>query len=300
MTGSEGLARGGGQEAGAAPDFVLEQVRNTFEELGLNGHQARVLLALLRLGTAGPAQLARLADIHRTSAYPVLQELRVRGLAQQVPDQPGQWTSLGVGVLDRLLRDHEERLRRLTERVEATRAHVEAIVPASAPTAVPYIQIVATAPHAREVYDRLLATAEQEFLVLSRPPYSAALERSPADRESAEARAREEVNPAVLDALGRGVRIRVLYEGASWEDPAATAFRAAMGAYHAAGVEGRLVDELPMKLVIADRRAALFALADPVLREVGFPMNVLVEHAGYCSYQADAFDRRWAEARPVD
>lgn len=59
-----------------------------------------------------------------------------------------------------------------------------------------------------------------------------------------------------------------------------------------------MVDELPVKMAMADRRAALFALADPVLREVGFPMNLRVEHAGYAAFQADAFAHRWATARP--
>ena len=133
-----------------------------------------------------------------------------------------------------------------------------------------------------------------EVLVLNRAPYSGAAEKAKADRSFVEALGRDEVNPAVLEALARGVSIRVLYEAASWEDPEAESFRASMAAYHRAGVQGRVVDELPMKMVTADRRATLFALADPVLREVGFPMNLLVEHEGYAAFVADAFEFRWA------
>jgi sugar-specific transcriptional regulator TrmB len=282
-----------------ASPVVLEQVRNTLEQLGLNGYQARVLLALMRLGSAGPAQLARVADIHRTSSYPVLQELRARGLVQQVPGQ-ALWTTPGADeVLRRLLSDNEERMQRLTERVESTRSELAKLLPADPTMSGPYMQIVATAVHARELYDRLLDEAHTEFLVLNRPPYSAAVERTADDRAASEAGGRDEVNPAVLAALERGVEIRVLYEAAQWNEPSAESFRAAMAAYHAAGVQGRITGELPMKLVISDREAALFALADPVLREVGFPMNLLVEHAGYCEFQAEAFDHRWATATPV-
>lgn len=282
-----------------APELVLDQIRSAFEAFGLNGHQARVLLALLRLGSASPAQLARLAEVHRTSAYPVLQELRARGLAQQVPGQSAVWTSPGADEVLNLLRTaHEERLREVKSRIEATRELLAQVVPDTQAPTVPYVQIISTAAHARTLYDRLLAEAEHEVLVLNRPPYSAAVERNKADRSFVESSGRDEVNPVVLDALARGVSIRVLYEASSWKDPEAESFRASMAAYHRAGVQGRLVDELPMKLVMADRRATLFALADPVMREVGFPMNLLVEHEGYAALQADAFEHRWASARP--
>ena len=284
-----------------APVARLDQVRNTFEELGLNGYQARVLLALLRVGSAGSAQLAHLADIHRTSVYPVLQELRLRGLVQQVAGQSGLWTTPGHDeVVRALMADNEERLRRVAERAEVARDELAKLVPAEPDaTAVPYLQNVATAAQARDVYERLLAEARTEFLVLNRPPYSAAVDRSAAARAAAETKGRDEVNPAVIAALDRGVEIRVLYEAGAWHDPEAVSFREAMAAYHAAGVQGRAVDVLPMKVVISDRRLALFALADPVMREIGFPMNFLVEHAGYCEFQADAFDHRWESATPV-
>lgn len=286
-------------ESPDAPELVLDQVRSAFEGFGLNGHQARVLLALLRLGSAGPAQLARLAGVHRTSAYPVLQELRTRGLAQQVPGQSALWTSPGRDEVLNLLRiAHEERLREVKSRIEATRELLAEALPDTHAPAVPYVQIISSAAHARSLYDRLLSEAEHEVLVLNRPPYSNAVERNKADRSFVEASGRDEVNPVVLEALARGVSIRVLYEAASWEDPDAESFRTSMAAYHRAGVQGRVVDELPMKLVTADRRATLFALADPVLREVGFPMNLLVEHDGYAAFQADAFEHRWATARP--
>lgn len=281
------------------PERVLDQIRSAFETFGLNGHQARVLLAVLRLGSASPAQLARLAGVHRTSAYPVLQELRMRGLAQQVPGETTLWTSPGAEEVLNLLRSaHEEQLREVKTRIASTRELLATAIPDTRASAVPYLQIISTAAHARSLYDRLLAQAEQEVLVLNRPPYSAATERNKNDRSFAEASGRDEVNTAVLDALDRGVSIRVLYEAASWEDPDAESFRSSMGAYHRAGVQGRVVDQLPMKLVMADRRVTLFALADPMLREVGFPMNLLVEHAGYAAYQADAFEQRWASARP--
>lgn len=289
--------------AGVSPSdeqVLLERVQRDFEEFGLNGYQARILVQLLRLGSASPAQLARAAGVHRTSAYPVLQELLARGVAELVPGQTSLWTTPGRDeVVDRLWNAHEERLRNLRGRVDATREILAKIAPEEAVGgAVPYVHLLTNAAQARGIYDRLLAEAKTEFLVLSRPPYSPATERSKPERAATEALNRDEVNPEVVRAINRGVSIRVLYERAAWEEPNAASFRAAMGEYHAAGVDGRLVDRLPIKLAMADRRSALIALTDDLLPDIGFPTNLVIEHAGFCEYQADAFEHRWQAATP--
>jgi HTH-type transcriptional regulator, sugar sensing transcriptional regulator len=285
----------------AVPDLLLSKIRSDFEEFGLNGYQARVLLALLRAGSAPPPYLAQLSGVHRTSAYPVLEELRAKGLAVQLPGRTAVWTTPGRDeVLARLVAAQEERLRALQAKRSEMAAALAQVVPETpTDTAVPYLHFVSSAAQTRTIYDRLLDEVQAEFLVLNRPPYSAATERSRRHRALTEAAGRDEVNPAVGAALERGVSIRVLYQTEQWDDPAAEEFRAAMGAYHDAGVEGRVVEELPMKLVVADRQVALLALADPVLREIGFPTNLFIEHPGYAAFQADAFEHRWAGARPI-
>ena len=289
-----------GEGVGAASDDLLVKIRDDFEEFGLNGYQARILLALLRVGSAAPPYLAQLAGVHRTSAYPVLEELRAKGVAQQLPGKAAVWTTLGPGeVLERLLAAQQDRLRAIERKMEETRRALDKVASHSPATPAPYLQLLSSATQARSIYDRLLAESEVEFLVLNRPPYSAATDPTRAERAARDAGGRDEVNPAVIEALRRGVAIRVLYQATQWDAADAGPFREAMGHYHAAGVQGRVVDELPMKLVVSDRRVALLALTDPVLPEVGFPANLHIEHAGYAAFQADAFEHRWATARPA-
>jgi len=277
---------------------LLERVQRDFEELGLNGYQARILVQLLRLGSATPTQLAEAAGVHRTSAYPALRELLTHGVAALVPGQTAVWTTPGRSeVVDRLWQAHEKRLQSLRGRVDTTRQLLEQLAPEEhTGVAVPQVQLLSTAAQARGVYDRLLAAARHEFLVLSRPPYSAAAERTKGERLKTDEIGRDEVNPEVLQALMRGVEMRVLYERAGWDDPAASSFRSAMGRYHAAGVQGRIADRLPIKLVMADRRSALVALTDALLPDIGFPANLLVDHPGFCDYQAEGFDHLWEHA----
>jgi sugar-specific transcriptional regulator TrmB len=276
-----------GRSAVISSGPIPESLLRDFEELDLSPYEARVLLALLRLGSANTAQLARHSGVPRTSTYQVLEELNRKGLAQRVSvEGPAVWASPGrEEVFDRLDAAQEERLRQHRARTARLRDVLAQTFPETPDAAAPYVHVLQGASQVSTIYDKLLADVEQELLVFNRPPYS-----FPPDQ----------VNQAVLDALERGVRSRVLYQGPQWVDPSAHGFRMAMAVYHDAGVDARLVDELPIKLAVADRRVALLAMTDPVLPEVGFPTTLLVEHPGFASLQAEAFDRLWESAKPLE
>src|SRR5947208_1665574 len=72
VTDLAGVIADGGAEPTAG--IALEALRREFEELGLSTYEARILLAILRLGSGSPGQLARFADVPRTSAYQILEE----------------------------------------------------------------------------------------------------------------------------------------------------------------------------------------------------------------------------------
>ncbi len=276
----------------AGPDAVIsgpipESLLHEFEQLDLSPYEARVLLALLRLGSANTAHLARHSGVPRTSTYQVLEELNRKGLAQRLSvEGPAVWSSPGrEEVFDRLDAAQEERLRQHRTRTANLREVLARTFPEAPEAAGPYVHVIQGASQVSTIYERLLSEVQEELLVFNRPPYSFP---------------RDQVNDAVLDALRRGVRARALYQEPQWKDPEAEAFRRAMARYHAAGVEGRLVEDLPIKLALADRRLALLAMTDPVLPEVGYPTTLLVEHPGFAALQAEAFERLWETAKPVE
>jgi len=269
---------------GALPAATVESLRRELEELGLGAYEARVLLALLGLGSATPGQIARHADVPRTSTYQVLEDLAGKGLAERVPGgAPAVWASRGPDtVLERLealqkerLREHRARSRRVRDRL------AEALAEAPAPS-LPYVQVIHDPSRVQRLYLEMLASAREEVLVFNRPPYS--LPREAPDR--------------LVMSTARRVSTRVLYQSVQVDDPDGDLWRQEMETYHAAGAEARVVDELPLKLAIVDRRLALLTIDDPTMPNVGFPTTLLVEHPAFAAVQADSFELRWATAHP--
>jgi sugar-specific transcriptional regulator TrmB len=266
---------------------MSERLVHELEELDFSPYEARILLALLNLGSGNTAQLSRVSGVPRTSTYQILEELNRKGLAQRLGgDGPAVWGSPGRdAVFDLMDAAEEERLRERRERTARLRDLVSEAIPDDSTGAGPYVHIIQGARHVSRMYERMVSEAATELLIFNRPPYSGGA---------------EEINPKVLAALHRGLKAQVLYEGPQWRAKGAGGFRTAMAVYHAAGAEGRLVDELPLKLAIVDRKVALLAMPDPVLAELGFPTTLLVEHPGYASLQADAFLHRWSQSEPLE
>lgn len=270
------------EEAAAAP----ESLRREFEDLGLSSYEARMLLALLAAGSASTPQLGSASGIPRTSAYQVLQSLAAKRLVERLPgDWPAMWASPGRDeVLDRLVAAQEERLASYRERTEHLRGLL-ADMPGGPSVAMPYVHLLRGPAHVRRCYDQLLTEAKVGFEMFTRSPYAYALGQP---------------NPAVIEALERGVRSRVLYEESEWNDPKSEDFRAEMAVYHGAGVQARLAPELEIKLVVVDRKLTLVGMDNPFTPDEGYPTFFLVEHPGYAAVQSDAFEQRWASAKALD
>lgn len=267
------------------PAYVQEALFRELQQLDLSPYQARVLVALLRLGAGNSAQVARHSGVPRTSTYQVMEELSRNGLAQRLSvDGPATWAAAGRDeVLDRLEALQEERLRLQRERTARIRAMFTAAFPDAPAAGSAYVHVLPAAQVAG-VYRRLLAETSNELLLLNQPS----------------SKAPEEPNDAVLEALERGVTARALYQADHWRDRASREFREAMDVYHRAGVRPALVEELPIELAVGDRRIALVSMTDPVVPDSGLASTLLVEHPGFAWLAAAAFDMLWAGAEELD
>ena len=283
---AQGRSSDADQTVTALPELLVSE----FEHLGLSPYEARVMVAMLKLGSATTAQLEAVANLPRTSTYKVLQSLAVKRLAERLPvEGAAVWAPAPRDeVLDRLYEaeqdTQEQRLRQLQARTDHARALLAQAFPAVADVPPPFVHLLHGAAQMKRVYEQIVTEARTELAMFTRPPYAWQFP-SP--------------NRAVLDMLLRGVKARVLYQAEQWHDPGAEAFRTEMEIYHRAGVEARLAERLPIKLIVVDRRVTLVNMAIPDAPDGGYPTTLHIEHEGYAEIQADAFERRWETAVPL-
>lgn len=273
------------QEAAASAGLPNEVLRE-LQDLGLSSYEAAVLLALIQLGSASTLQLAGLSKVPRSSCYGILEELRTKGLAERLEgDGPAMFASPGRDeVFAQLEALQEQRLEAHRARATRTRQLLDQAIPTGQTPTLPFARLIHDRAQAKRAYEQILGAATTELLVFNRPPYT--WQPNPT------------ANRVVVDTLRRGVPTRVLYQAIEVDDPDLDGWHQEMDAYHQAGAQGRVVAELPTKLVVVDRRYALMTLDTPDMANIGFPTAMYVEHHSFAAVQALAFEHLWTTAAP--
>ncbi|EMA36817.1 TrmB family transcriptional regulator [Halobiforma nitratireducens] len=92
---------------------------DAFERLGLTSYEAKVFIALHRLGSGTARDVARIADVPRSQVYSVAESLEDRGLVETQQSSPIRYRPVSLEEAEDTLRNRFERERdRAFEHVE--------------------------------------------------------------------------------------------------------------------------------------------------------------------------------------
>jgi sugar-specific transcriptional regulator TrmB len=246
-------------------------------DLGLTGYEASAYVALIRRGDATASEVARIASLPRQRIYDVLDGLVAQGFATVKPGRPARYTAAAPEealwrALDRRRAEMDALQTGIVEAIgRLTPAYREG---RQADDPLRFVELLREPAAIARRFAELEASAQREILVFTRPPYAV---------EPAE-------NVEGLRLLERHVEARSVYERSIYDDPAQVE---AVRAFVAAGEQARVVESLPLKLVLVDERVAAFALEDPVAGATGLTIMV-VEHAALGALFKQAFEAVWA------
>lgn len=238
--------------------------------IGVTDAEERLYRALIRLGSA---TVDELAVTDRT----MLVALEQKGLASRASGHEERFVPAPPDVAIEALaaRRHEE----LARARLAVRELMDAFRAGPRPArAAEVLEVVTGCAAVRNRFQQLQRSAAWELLVFDKPPYTT----PPNTNEETE-----------RNLLARGVRYRVVYDRSSLAEPGQPA---RLEALVAAGQQARLCTDLPMKLVIADRRLAL----TPLSRHHGLTDAALLVHeSALLDVLVALFDSVWLRAIPV-
>ncbi|KUO16039.1 helix-turn-helix domain-containing protein [Streptomyces dysideae] len=244
--------------------------------IGLDETHESAYRALVSVGAADVPDLARRLTLGEHDTERALRRLERHGLAAQSPARPGRWVAAPPGAaLGALLTQRRHEL----EKAELTAALLaEEYRAAAAESAVhDLVEVVvgAAAVSQRFLQIQLGASKEVCALVTGRPVAVTGMEYN-----------------AEEQAAGRGVRCRVVLERSVLDQPHGLAeLSAALGRDE----QVRVVDQVPTKLVIADRSLALV----PLTSHTSGPAALVVHASGLLELLSGLFESVWREALPL-
>ena len=208
------------------------------EAIGIEPREEQVYQTLLDQPGQTVAGLARAVRLPRDAIRRAVERLTAEGLVLPSSDADPTYVvappDLAIGAL--ILRRQQEidRTRlsvpQLTERFRSSFQEASLF---------DLVELVVGRETSVQRFHLILETAEEEVLMLDKPPYADVV---------------GDPIPAEIGSLSRGVRFRVLYDVSALEVPGTYDL---MQRYAELGEEMRMHPDLPMKMVLVDRKFAL-------------------------------------------
>jgi len=277
---------------------------SALREMGLSPYEVKCYLSLLQRNTLTVPEVAKLANIPRSSAYDALEKLMSRGLCISKPGDVKKYSASEPALLqEKLLMELDEAaqmkledLRRKEEEIlEKTRATKEKVARAieelkpqyenSRLDASPldYIEIIKDPYQIHKRYIELLRNVREEHLAIVKGPFTGPPEKL-----------KEQIDLAV-EVLKRGVRFREV-----WEPPGDHTegrwLREFLECLVKHGAEVRMAELLPMKTTIFDSKIVVFALADPISKQLSLTSQI-TEHPAFAQSLKILFEFLWGQAQ---
>ncbi|MFD3342990.1 helix-turn-helix domain-containing protein [Streptomyces anthocyanicus] len=252
------------------------------EIAGLSPDEESVYALLVTFGRAGAADLAERDGMPVERMDRVLESLTAKGLASPTDGVPRLYQAAppDVALLPRLKRSAEaldlaqHEAARLIESYRDTMRRRDAGQ---------LLEVITGAEALRQHLRQIQTSVREEMLWFCKAQYVAMPSGS---------------NTEEFEALARGVRYRVLYEKAFFDDEGAVDN---VVAGVRAGEVARAVPQLPLRLAISDRAVAVFPLvAGGPHGSPEEPTTALVRDSNLLAALIALFERYWEDAVPLD
>lgn len=230
------------------PDSSETELLASLGVLGLTPNLSRAYIALLRRGPATASEIALGANVPRPKIYDVLQTLERLGLCTAGGTRIACWTAVSPEVaLPELVRQRDQERRAQTSRDQEVAEALVHVLPKPVPMTSPdtetgLIEALIGRRRIAAEFEALLGRAQTTIDIVQAMPHVQEPERW---------------NLVESEAIARGIEVRVLFTPETARDPKRYT------SLLAAGGEGRLSNNLALKLAIRDGVEALVALRDP-------------------------------------
>jgi DNA-binding CsgD family transcriptional regulator len=272
-------------ERGLGWDIVSVAAPDAFGAIGLDETTSQVLEALAADSrcTGTVESVAECAAVPRARAARALSTLVELGLASRAVDSERFAASPVEAALGAMVAARRQELARAETAARALALRATRQQQRVDPEQV--VSVITGSRQIRAVQEQLLRTAQHTVRTLDRPPYVT----PPAYSSTSSV-----VDPLQPELLDRGIAFRTVYDAALLDDAGSLGrIRSELSS----GEQGRVLADLPVKLMVADESLALLPLLDPV--EHGEPAALLLRPSVLLDSLVTLFEALWRAAIPL-
>lgn len=255
-------------------------------QFGLNEYESKAYYTLLSQEMIGAGELSKLANIPQGRIYSVLNGLIEKGFCTLFPDSVKKYQAIHPKIaLKAIISDREEQLKSLKTTTEELSKAFDSRKVNDIPTE--YIQILTSKQSQIEKFDELITMATKTLYSFNKRPYATGFLRNLKEIDQA--------SKPLKRILKNGTSVKAIFER---EEEHTEEFLAMLNYYESIGEEVRISNELPLKMLIADKGTAMVSLRNNHSSKFKLS-SMVVEHSDLSNAFGELFDMYWNVSTPL-
>jgi len=259
------------------------------QKIGLSKRESEIYIALLTKKEFTAPEIGKITSVSRNKSYEVLQSLVKKNLCTEKYKNGTKFFS-GIKpdiALQNIISVYEDELNEKKELTSRFSDELMQLHAANEMVSDPldYIEILTDLGQIRKRWIELQENATYEILGFNKPPFAVSLEQNVSNQEKAQE---------------RKVKEKGIYEFSEVvSESSLNHFTKVVETYDKIGEEVRVIESLPMKMIIIDEKITMLALNDPVSMKPTIT-TVIIEHPDYSRAQKIIFESYWFQALTID
>ncbi|MFA7361584.1 MAG: helix-turn-helix domain-containing protein [Candidatus Kapaibacterium sp.] len=266
----------------------IDDLINKIQPIGITRREAEVYIALLKNSALTAGEIAKITSVSLNKIYEVLQSLVKKKMCTENFLNGSKLFSCiepHIAFKNVILKYQEEIDRKKEMYLDVEESLMEIYKDRTLKTPLDYIEVLSDRGQATDRFLSIEANADKEILFFSKGPYVVELGENVSKVEN---------------ACNSQVKVKSIYESmdAKTREEKNNLIRL-IRRYESVGEEARIINELPIKLVIVDESISIVSLLDNVSINPSLT-TMIVHHNIFAKSQKTLFELYWDKAITVD
>ncbi len=261
---------------------TMDELIAKLQKLGLSGREAEVYVALLQKNDLTASEISQITTVSRTKIYEILQNLVKKKLcSENYRNGIKVYSCIEPTIaIKNILQNDEAELKKKRDIAKTFEGTLMDLFKLKEKKNDPldYIEVISDIGRLRERWVNIQENTKKELIGFTKPPYVISFE------DTIEYQEETAVNKVVL----RGI---YEYSYAKTKNEKLDLIKG-VTSFQKLGEEVRLINELPMKLVISDEIVTMFVLENRVSLKKGLTA-MIVTHPDFAKMMKFVFETYW-------
>ncbi len=273
----------------------MEEIINKLENLGFTNYESKVFLVLMKGHNMTAAEIAKDANIPRTSVYDILKSFTKKGLCNEIETPTKlRYEMIDPDVVEGKLRNdfkiaHNKKLDELTGSFSKLKDLYKVTAPEEKQIKVELLR--GFNKQRQQKFLNLLKESKKEILITNR----------------LESKIYAEQSEEVVNFFERGGILKTVYEISTnfkvkidnkWIDADMKIFIDLCEEFEKHGVKIKLAKTMPQNFTVFDRRTVFVNLFDETIKEYN-KSDIIIQNERYANTMTDLFNFYWENALTI-